>query len=111
MIGEIVLWLLVLEIFSLAAFPIAFRAFSRMPDRGWAFSKPLGLLFVGFATWIIGLTHTIPNSRWSVLLALLIVAGFAWLASRNGRDAILDFSQCQDRVVNLSSTDSHTGWI
>ena len=45
-----------------------------MPDRGWAFSKLLGLLFVGFTTWVIGLTHTIPNSRWSVLLALLIVA-------------------------------------
>ncbi|MDA1036231.1 MAG: DUF2298 domain-containing protein, partial [Chloroflexi bacterium] len=99
MIAEIVLWLLIVEIFSLAAFPIAYRAFSRMPDRGWAFSKPLGLLFVGFTTWIIGLTHTIPNSRWSVLLALLIVVGFAQLASRNNRDEIRDFLRANRSTI------------
>ena len=59
-------WLLILELFAFAVFPLAYRAFSQMPDRGWAFSKPLGLLLVGFLTWLIGLTHTIPNSRWSV---------------------------------------------
>ena len=99
MIGAALLWLLVLEIFSLVAFPIAYRAFSRMPDRGWAFSKLLGLLFVGFTTWVIGLTHTIPNSRWSVLLALLIVAGLAQLASRTTRDDIRDFIRANRGTV------------
>ena len=75
-------WLLVIELFSLVSFPIAYRAFSRMPDRGWAFSKPMGLLFVGFGTWMIGLTHTIPNSRWTVLIALILVGVMAWAAGR-----------------------------
>ena len=91
MIGVSLLWLLILELFGIAAFPIAYRAFSKMPDRGWAFSKPLGLLFVGFGTWVVGLTHTIPNSRWTVLLALGVVVLVSWASSRSSRDEILAF--------------------
>ena len=75
-------WLIVLEAFALAALPLAFRVFARMPDRGYAFAKPLGLLSVGYLTWAIGLTQTLPNSRWTVLLALLLLAGVSWLATR-----------------------------
>lgn len=88
MLPTALLWLLVLEVFSLTAYPIAHRAFSRLPDRGWSLSKPLGLLLVGFATWYVGLTHTISNSRWSVIVAWGVVAGIAWLATR-GRWAAL----------------------
>ncbi len=91
MIGDSLLWLLVLELFGIAAFPIAYRAFSKMPDRGWAFSKPLGLVFVGFGTWVIGLTHTVPNSRWTVLLALAIVLCASWASSRSSRDELIAF--------------------
>ncbi|MDA0797660.1 MAG: DUF2298 domain-containing protein [Chloroflexi bacterium] len=91
MIGDSLLWLLVLELFGIAAFPIAYRAFSKMPDRGWAFSKPLGLVFVGFGTWVIGLTHTVPNSRWTVLLALAIVLCASWASSRSSRDELVAF--------------------
>ena len=66
-IFDAALWFLTLEAFSFAAFPIAFRAFSRMPDRGYAFSKPLGLLSVGFIAGLIGMSHTIPVSNLSVL--------------------------------------------
>jgi uncharacterized membrane protein len=91
MIGDSLLWLLILELFGIASFPIAYRAFSKMPDRGWAFSKPLGLLFVGFGTWVIGLTHTVPNSRWTVLLALAIVIFVSWASSRSSRDDLVEF--------------------
>ena len=75
-------WLLVLELFSIAALPLAYRAFSQLPDRGWAFSKPLGLLGIGFGVWAIGLTHTLSNSRLSVALALLLLATVSWAAAR-----------------------------
>jgi uncharacterized membrane protein len=91
MIGSSLLWLVILEIFGIAAFPIAYRAFSKMPDRGWAFSKPLGLVFVGFGTWVIGLTHTLPNSRWTVLIALAIIVIASWAASRSNRDEMIEF--------------------
>jgi uncharacterized membrane protein len=91
MIEVSLLWLLILELFGIAAFPIAYRAFSKMPDRGWAFSKPLGMLFVGFGTWVLGLTHALPNSRWTVLLALGIVVVVSCLSLRSSRSEIITF--------------------
>ena len=79
-------WFLALELFSLAAFPLAYRVFSRLPDRGWALSKPLGLLLVGVGTWGVGLSHLTVNSRLSVTLALAVVALLSWRAAR-GRGA------------------------
>ena len=91
MIGDSLLWLVILELFGVAAFPIAYRAFSKMPDRGWAFSKPLGMLFVGFGTWVLGLSHTLPNSRWTVLLALGIVVFIGWVSLRASRGEVIAF--------------------
>ncbi len=75
-------WLLALELFSLASFPLAYRVFSRLPERGWALSKPLGLLLVGVGTWGIGLSHLTVNSRLSVALALAVVLLLSWRAAR-----------------------------
>ena len=85
------LWFLTLEAFSFAAFPIAFRAFSRMPDRGYAFSKPLGLLSVGFLAGLIGMTRIIPVSNLSVLAAFAVVVVIAVLAVRRWRREIWAF--------------------
>src|SRR5438874_273491 len=58
----------------------------RLPDRGWAFSKPLGLLLVGYAAWLIGMVQALPFGRLSNILMLLALAGCsAWLLLRNGR--------------------------
>ena len=73
-------WFLALELFAFAALPLSHRVFARLPDRGLAFAKPLGLLSVGFVVWLIGLSHTIQNSQESVLLATAVVAGVSLLA-------------------------------
>ena len=101
-IFDAALWFLTLEAFSFAAFPIAFRAFSRMPDRGYAFSKPLGLLSVGFIAGLIGMSHTIPVSNLSVLAALAIVVGISVLAVRLWRLEIWTFLRNNRNVVLLT---------
>ena len=88
---DALLWFLALQVFAFAAFPLSWRAFSRMPDRGYAFAKPLGLLGVGFFAWLIGLTQIIPNSRFSVLIALAVVAAISLLAVRRRREEITQF--------------------
>ena len=96
------LWFLTLEAFSFAAFPIAFRAFSRMPDRGYAFSKPLGLLSVGFLAGLIGMTRTIPVSNLSVLAALAVVVAIAVLAVRRWRREIWEFLWSNRTIVLMT---------
>ena len=76
---EPVAWWLILEVMGLIAFPIAFVLFSSLPDRGYAFAKVFGLLFVGYGLWMGGAAVSLPNSRESIfgLMALVLAASLA----------------------------------
>ena len=82
MLEYLAYWLLYLELVSLAALPLAYRTFSYLPDRGYALSKPLGVLGVAFVAWWIAFSQVVPNSRWSVAAALALVVAASVLAIR-----------------------------
>ena len=72
--------LLTVELIGLAAIPVVARAFPVLADKGWAISKPVGMLLVSTAVWLLAYIHIIPNSPiawWFVLTLLAIVSG--WL--------------------------------
>jgi YYY domain-containing protein len=71
------IWLLVLELIGLAAFPLLFSMLPGLPDRGFALAKTLALLLVAYAAWLLGSFHLLsftPSSVW-LCAGLLIVAG------------------------------------
>jgi YYY domain-containing protein len=72
--------LLTVELIGLAAFPIVARAFPVLADRGWAISKPVGMLFVATAVWLLAYTRLVPNSpiTWWVVLGL-VAAVSVWM--------------------------------
>jgi len=76
---EPVAWWLILEVMGAIAFPIAFVLFSALPDRGYAFAKLFGLLFVGYGLWMGGVAASLPNSRTSIfgLMALVLAVSVA----------------------------------
>ena len=65
--------LLTVELIGLAAFPLVARAFPVLADRGWAISKPVGILLVATAVWLISYTRLIPNEpiTWWLVLGVL----------------------------------------
>ena len=75
--------LLTVELIGLAAFPLVSRAFPVLADRGWAISKPVGILLVSTAVWLISYTRVVPNSplTWWVMLALLSLISIWMLRS------------------------------
>ena len=75
---SVIWWLLVVEAIGLAAFPLAYFLLPRLKDRGYSLSKPLGILIIGFASWILSVLHILPSIRLSILAFLLIMA--AWSA-------------------------------
>jgi YYY domain-containing protein len=94
-------WWLAIEVLGLAAFPIAFSFFNRLPDRGYAFGKALGLLLVGYSLWIGAILGVLPNSRGSIvfLVVLLFVVSFA-VAGRH-REEIAAFLRTEWGYVLL----------
>ncbi len=70
-----------IEVLGLAATPLAAVAFARLPGRGVAFAKPLGLLLATWLVWMAGSLGVVPQGvgTWIGAVALLAVAGaLAW---------------------------------
>src|SRR4030042_1314550 len=77
---EFLLWWVGIEAVGLAAFPLTYAFFRRLPDRGFAFSKVIGLLLLGDGVWA-GAAR-LPALR----LALYGVCGGAVLRGAGRRD-------------------------
>ncbi|MDE3091514.1 MAG: DUF2298 domain-containing protein, partial [Chloroflexota bacterium] len=92
-------WLALIEILGWLAFPIAYLVLRALPDRGYIFAKPLGILFPAWAAWMLASFHALPFSRVSIALAIALVAVVgAVIVWRRGRE-IFAFLRAQWRVV------------
>ena len=88
---NVLLWLAAVEIVGLAAFPIAYYLLPHLRDRGYSLSKPLGILILAYASWILSVLHILPSQQLTVLLLLIAIgAASAWYA-RGRRDELLAF--------------------
>ena len=71
--GAVLAWWLWLEVIGLAALPLAFRFFRRLPDRGYAFARPLGLLLTSYVLWLGATFGLLRNSLGGALASLALV--------------------------------------
>ena len=73
---------LVLQLVALPLLPMCLAMFRRLPDRGYALSKPFALLLLAFTFWFFNSIRVLPNSVPGILVALValavIAAWFAW---------------------------------
>ena len=60
---ETLSWWLLVDLIGIAVFPIAFRFFRNLPDRGYAFIKPLGLLLIAYPYWLFTSLGFLANTR------------------------------------------------
>ena len=76
-------WLVALSVVGLAAFPLGFVAFRRLRDRGYVLSKTLGLLLLGYLSWLLASAELLPFTRLTIVCMLaaivLVSAAVAWV--------------------------------
>lgn len=70
-------WWGCIQVLSLAALPLTRRVFAWLPDHGYAFSKPVGLLLVSYLVWLGASAGLWANDRGGILIALLLVAALS----------------------------------
>lgn len=92
-------WWLISSLFGLAAFPIVWRIFYRLPDRGVAFARPFGILAVGTLLWLGASIQWLANSLGGVILAFLIVAFFGLQAGRRRWPEMSDWVRQHRRTL------------
>ena len=81
----VIVWWLWMLILGLAALPLTYRFFRRLPDRGYAFARPLGLLLTSYVLWLGGSLGLLRISVGGALVSLFIVALVSFIYYRRGR--------------------------
>src|SRR5512137_930134 len=71
-------WYLMISILGWLTFPITFHFFPNLKDRGFAFSRALGLLLWGFTFWLLGSYRILQNGVAGQVVALVILGGISF---------------------------------
>jgi len=88
---QILVWWLLMQILGWLALPTAMRIFRWLPDRGYSFSKALGLLMVSYFLWVGASTGLLNNDIGGILFSFLLVAAIsAWFYFRGKATIIPD---------------------
>ncbi len=82
MLTQFFSWYLAVQLVSLAALPLTLTTFANLPDRGYAFSKPLGIFLVGFTLWLGTSYGLLRNEAGGAWLAVAIVAAVSVISGR-----------------------------
>ena len=96
---DVIWWFIAVQAVGLVTFPLAHLLFPWLADRGYSVSKPLGILFIGYGSWVLSTLHILPSVRLSIvglLLALGAVSG--WYAWRH-RQELKDFIAHERTVI------------
>ena len=77
-------WWAVLMVLGTAVFPFTFVFFKRLPDRGYAFTKMMGLLLVSYLFWLSGSLGILGNNLGGILVSLFAVVALSiWYYRRD----------------------------
>jgi len=84
-------WYLFITLLGWVTFPLAYRLFPALADRGYALSRAAGLLLWGFLFWWMASLGIVMNDLGGLLLALAILTGLSVWAVLDRRDEVVDF--------------------
>ncbi|HEU5086151.1 MAG TPA: hypothetical protein VFT99_01855, partial [Roseiflexaceae bacterium] len=65
--APLVAWVLAIELLGVLALPLTLLVFRRMADRGYLFSKALGLLLAGWGAWMLASLRTAPFTGMTIV--------------------------------------------
>ncbi|MBX3060070.1 MAG: hypothetical protein KF770_26740 [Anaerolineae bacterium] len=98
-IWMVVRWWLALLVLGTAVTPFTLHILHRLPDRGYAFAKLLGLLLTSYLFWLLGSVGLLGNNLGGILVGLLAVIGLSVWAWQQGRAEITGWLQANWRYV------------
>lgn len=96
----VIIWYLLVTLLGWLAFPLAYRFFPVLGERGYAFSRIFGMLLWGYLFWLLASLGIVRNDLGGLLLALLLVGVLtAWALRGSGLKEILSWLRDNTRFV------------
>lgn len=96
----LVLWWFMLLLLGFAALPITMSFLRFLPDRGYAFAKPLALLVWVYPFWLLGVLGFLHNTFGALAFLLVVLALANWTLLRGrGNDSVIAWLRAHWRYV------------
>jgi YYY domain-containing protein len=93
-------WWLMMAVFAIVTLPISWRLFGHLPGRGYAWSRPLGMLLVGYVLWLGGMFGFLRPTRVAILFALTVVSLVsAYIFWRHREDILTTLRQNRRLII------------
>ncbi len=87
-------WYLLVTLLGWVTFPLTYRLFPVLAERGYTFSRTFGLMLWGFIFWLFATLGIAQNDMGGLLLALFVFMGlsaWAFAATDNGQSSIVNW--------------------
>lgn len=72
-LSYVLVWWIISQVIGLSALPITLYIFRWLPERGYAFSKPAGILLSTYILWLGASTGFLRNDTAGILFSILLV--------------------------------------
>ena len=95
-------WWAALFVLGLLAAPLAHYLFSRLADRGYAFSKMLALLITGYSFWLLGSLGFLGNNLGGVIFTIILLAGLSYWAYRQREESFGQWARANWRQIYIT---------
>ncbi len=102
MIDALLSWYFLSILLGWLTFPLAYRLFHKLPDRGYTFSRILGLLLWGFGFWLLTSLRLLQNHPGGIAFSLLILTGLSTWAGWRKLNEIWDWIKENWRLVLMT---------
>jgi YYY domain-containing protein len=106
-----ILWYFTFLLLGIMTFPLAYRLFPVLADRGYVLSRALGLLLWGFIFWLLASLGIVQNNTAGILTALVILLGLSiWALYRPSEGAGLKDQNMLSSSL-MDSSRSVIDWV
>ena len=99
---SVAIWLAVAQAIALITFPVSFVVFRPLADKGWLFSKGLGLLLLGLIVWLLSSLEVMAFTRAAVIVGAAALSLFNLLVLVRRREEIRAFFRERWKTVLIA---------
>jgi YYY domain-containing protein len=94
-------WLVLIALVGMAALPLTLAGFRWLPDRGYILARPVGVLLLGWLSWMLTNLTALHYDRGTIILALVLITvlSYSSLLLRGQRRRFLDLWRTQRGMI------------